>query len=126
MAFAGTKEEKGGKNMKYVAVVFICLTAFILGCGQPYTVGKAVNQEKISQIDLGKSNADQVVSVLGKPDEVERGIPGEEKYIYRYYQDRPTHWWRINEVQEQRLEVTLKEGIAQRVNLVEQDTGKAQ
>ncbi len=111
--------------MKHVAVLFICLMAFILGCGQPYTKGKPVNQEKIAQINLGKSNGDQVVAILGKPDKVEKAIPGEEKYIYYYFQDKPTHFWRVNDVTEQRLEVTLKGGVAQRVNLVEQDTAKA-
>jgi outer membrane protein assembly factor BamE (lipoprotein component of BamABCDE complex) len=112
--------------MKYVAVLFIGLMAFILGCGKPYTKGKPISQEKIAQINLGKSDSSQVVSILGKPDKVEPGKPGEEKYIYFYYQDKPTHFWRVNDVKQQRLEVTLNRGIAQRVNLVEQDVNKAQ
>ncbi len=110
--------------MKYVAVLFVCLMAFILGCGQPYTKSKPINQEKIAQINLGKSDANQVVSIMGKPDKVEPGKPGEEKYIYYYYQDKPTYFWRVNDVTEQRLEVTMSGGVAQRVNLVEQDVNK--
>ncbi len=110
---------------KVAAVIFICLMAFIVGCAKPYTVGKPVTEAKIAQIQLGKSTADQVVSILGKPDKVEPGQPGQERYIYFYYQDKPTKFWRVNDVTQQRLEVTLNGGIAQRVNLVEEDTAKA-
>ncbi len=110
---------------KIVAVFVIGLMAVIVGCGKPYVVGKPVNEAKLAQIQLGKSTADQVVSILGKPEKVEPAPAGGEKYIYYYYQDKPTRFWRVSDVQEQRLEVTLKGGIVERVNLVGADTNKA-
>ncbi len=106
--------------MKILAVLFICLMVAIAGC-QTYTKGTPITKEKVTQIQLGKTNAAQVVSILGKPDKVEPGQAGTEKYIYNYYQDKPSKWYKIDEITQQKLEVTLAGGVAQRISMVEQD-----
>lgn len=105
--------------MRYVAIFLIGFMALTLGCTGPYTLGKPIEQGKLDQIVLGKTNGEQLVSILGQPNKKEPMKSGEEKYIYYYYQDKPNPWWRLSDQEEQRLEVIMASGIAQRIGFVQ-------
>ncbi len=106
--------------MRYAAIALIGVMILAAGCAAPYTFGKQIDQGKMNQIVLGKTNTDQLVSILGKPNKIEPVKAGVENYVYYYYQDKPTHWYKLNDAEEQRLIVTLASGTVQRINLVQQ------
>ena len=106
--------------MKYVAIFLIGFIALTFGCAGPYTFGKPIEQAKLDQIVFGKTNGQQLVSILGQPNKIEPGKSGEEKYIYYYYHDKPNYWWRLDNEQAQRLEVTVAGGVVQRMSMVGQ------
>ncbi len=117
------KERKERQLMKYAAILLVGLLALTMGCGRPYTVGKHLDQAKVGQITPGTTTAGQVESLLGKPEKVEPTAGG-QKYIYYYYQEKPAPWYRLTDVEQQRLEVTMAGGVVQRVNIVQQGINK--
>jgi outer membrane protein assembly factor BamE (lipoprotein component of BamABCDE complex) len=106
--------------MKYTAILLMVFMAVTMGCAQTYTVGNHVDLANVGQITPGKTTADQVVSILGKPEKVEPSGSGSEKYIYYYYREKPAPGYRLADVEQERLEVSIMDSVVQRVNLVQQ------
>ncbi len=110
--------------MKYWAILLMVSMAVTMGCAQTYSVGKHFDMANVSQITPGATTADQLVSLLGKPEKVEPMGSGGEKYIYYYYQEKPAPGYRLADVEQQRLEVSMMNSVVQRVNLVQQRIDK--
>ncbi len=110
--------------MKYWAIPLMVFAAVTIGCAQNYSAGRHFDLANVSQITPGKTTADQLVSLLGKPEKVSPSASGGEKYIYYYYQEKPAPGYRLADVEQQRLEVSMMNSVVQRVNLVQQRIDK--
>ncbi len=65
---------------------------------------------KVKQMQMGQTSIADVEKLLGQPQKIEKAAAGEDVYIY-YYKTQDFHWWTMNEVDQQNLEVTIKDGI---------------
>jgi outer membrane protein assembly factor BamE (lipoprotein component of BamABCDE complex) len=103
-------------NMRYISMVLVLLLAFVFGCAPTLIEGRKIDSAKVKQLAPGKSNVQNVEESFGKPDKIETLPSGEEMYVYQYKVNNP-HWWTVDAVQQQRLEVVLKKGIVQTYKL---------
>jgi len=102
--------------MRYLTIILILVVGFTFSCAAMVTKGRPVGKAQMDQIALGETRVEKLTQILGEPDKKETVKPGEEKYIYSYYQLIP-HWWTKDEVQEQKLEVTVVDGVVTKYNL---------
>jgi hypothetical protein len=103
-------------NMRYISMVLALLLAFVFGCAPTLIEGRKIDSAKVKQLAPGKSNVQTVEESFGKPEKIETLPSGEEMYIYRYEVKNP-HWWTMDAVNKQRLEVVIKSGIVQTYKL---------
>ena len=102
--------------MRYISMILVLLLAFVFGCAPTLIEGRKIDSLKVKQLAPGVSNAQQVEASFGKPDKIEKLPSGEEMYVYGYEVKNP-HWWTMDAVNKQRLEVVLKNGIVQTYKL---------
>jgi len=102
--------------MRYVAIVLILVAGFTFSCASMETKGRPITKDQIAQLAVGETKAEKLTQIFGEPEKKEMVQSGEEKYIYSYYQLIP-HWWTVNEVQQQKLEVTVADGVVTKFNL---------
>jgi outer membrane protein assembly factor BamE (lipoprotein component of BamABCDE complex) len=92
------------------------LLALSIGCGSMVVEGRKIDSARLKQLEPGASQAQKVEELFGKPDKVENLPSGEQKYVYSYaMKSRP--WFTSDQVDNQRLEVTVKDGIVQNYRL---------
>ena len=108
--------------MKYLAIVLVLVLAFAFSCASIETKGRPITKDQMSQLAIGETKADRVTQIFGQPEKKEMGNMGEEKYIYSYYKLIP-HWWTKDEVQQQKLEVTVQDGVVTKYNLRGDEVG---
>ena len=99
--------------MKLANWIFIFMLVLVFGCGPKIIEGRKIDGTKIGEIIKGKTTAEKVVELFGKPEKIEKLPGGGEKYMYRYSQDEYTHWWTLPRLETQQLTVVFKDGIAQ-------------
>ncbi len=92
--------------MRYIGIIFVVLLAFSFGCASAIKEGKKIDAAKVNTLALDQSK-EQVLAAFGPPLKTENRVPGETKYIYHYYFKKP-HWWTVDEVEKQDMEILLK------------------
>jgi hypothetical protein len=97
-------------------VALVLLLAFVFGCAPTLIEGRKIDSAKVKQLAPGVSNAQKVEEFFGKPDKIEKLPSGEEMYVYRYEIINP-HWWTMDAVDKQKLEVVLQDGVVQTYKL---------
>jgi len=109
--------------MRYVSsVILVLLVLSTIGCGQVFTDGRKIDAAKTNALAPGQANAEVVRANFGTPDKVEPAPMGGEKYIYNYYKEIP-HWWTITEMERQRLEIVLQNGVVQNYRFATEEKG---
>jgi hypothetical protein len=108
--------KKEEKEMRYLTIILILVVGFTFSCAATVTKGRLVEKTQMDQLSLGETRVEKLTQIFGDPDKKETVKPGEEKYIYSYYRLIP-HWWTKDEVQEQKLEVTVVDGVVAKYNL---------
>ena len=74
--------------------------------------GRKIDSTKLDQLIAGQTKVAKVEEIFGKPDKVEKLPSGEENYIYLYRREN-AHWWTIDKIDKQKLEVVIKDGVVQ-------------
>ena len=108
--------------MRYVAILLILLLGLTFSCAT-ITQGRPIDRAKMNQLIAGQTKVEKVVEVFGQPDKVERLATGEEKYIYRYYQEIP-HIWTKNEIVKEQLDIIVADGVVKKYDLAGEAVGK--
>jgi len=101
--------------MRYMKVMLVLLLAFSFGCAATIE-GRKINSARLKQLTPGVSQAQKVEELFGKPDKVENLPSGEQMYVYGYELDT-SHWWTMDAMDKQKLEVILKNGVVQSYRL---------
>jgi len=102
--------------MRYISVILVLLLAFIFSCAPTMIEGRKIDSAKLKQLMPGVSNVQKVEALFGKPDKTENLPAGEQMYVYGY-EIKNRHWWTMDAVDKQKLEVTLKDGVVQTYKL---------
>jgi outer membrane protein assembly factor BamE (lipoprotein component of BamABCDE complex) len=97
--------------MKFASVILTLLLAFMFGCATTYQ-GRKIDSEKVKELKVGTVGVEKVTELFGKPDQVEKFPSGVENYIYQYGRDIP-HWWTIDSINSQKLEIQVQDGVVQ-------------
>jgi outer membrane protein assembly factor BamE (lipoprotein component of BamABCDE complex) len=105
--------EKGEIKMKKTSLLLILLLALSVACGPTITKGRWINADNRKEIVNGQTTADRVVELFGKPETIEKLPSGGEKYIYTYYRQQYDHWWTLPKIDDQKLEISIKDGMVQ-------------
>ncbi len=92
--------------MRYIGIALIVMLAFAFGCTPTVMEGRKIDASKVSTLALDQTRG-QVVAAFGEPVKKENLSSGETKYIYHYYLKK-AHWWTVDEVETQDLEVLFK------------------
>ena len=61
-------------------LAFICLLCLV-GCA---TVGRRINQEAVNSIEKGKTTREEVIRLLGSPDQITKDMNGNITMTYMY------------------------------------------
>lgn len=110
--------------MKAIGLIVVLSLLVVAGCGYSIMEGKKFAADKRWEIIKGRTAAEQVVQILGQPTKIEKPSPDQEKYIYRYYREEYTHWWTLPKIEEERLEVLLKNGVVQDYSYIQEGRDK--
>jgi hypothetical protein len=102
--------------MRYMRVMLVLFVAFSFGCASAAIEGRKIDSAKLKQLAPGVSQAQKVEELFGKPDKVENLSTGEQMYFYGYAM-KSSPWWTTEAVDNQRLEVTVKDGVVQNYRL---------
>ena len=102
--------------MRYMKVMLVVLLALSFGCAAATMEGRKIDSAKLKQLAPGVSQVQKVEQLFGKPDRVENLPTGEQKYVYGYDM-KASHWWTMNAMDKQSLEVILKDGVVQNYRL---------
>lgn len=102
--------------MRLLIIVWVAVISFTLACAPTIIEGRKIDPVKVKQMQPGVTKVATVEELFGKPDKIENLPTGEEMYIYGYEIKNP-HWWTVDEVNKQRLEVVLKDGVVQKYKL---------
>ena len=99
--------------MKFAGVILASLLAFMFGCATTYE-GRKIDSAKVDQLAVGTIGTQRVTDLFGTPDQVEKLPSGAEKYMYEYgYKQDISHWWTIDSIKGQKLEIQVKDGVVQ-------------
>ncbi len=99
--------------MKFAGVILTLLLVFMAGCATTQE-GRKIDSAKVDQLALGTTGVERVTDLFGKPDQVEKLPSGAERYVYEYgYKQDNSHWWTIDSMNSQKLEIQVKDGIVQ-------------
>ncbi len=107
--------------------LLLLLLCFCFSCAPTIREGRMIDRAKLNQIVPGKTDTKTLVAILGNPDNATKGQAGQEKYVYHFYQSVPTHWYKLDRVDRQRLEVTITNGVVEKYQILGTDlTGIAE
>ncbi len=109
-------KKKGELKMRYISLSLVLLLAFIFGCAPMIIEGRKIDSAKLKQLQIDVTKTNKVEELFGKPDKIEKLPSGEEMYVYQYDRKNP-HWWTMDAVDKQKLEVVLKDGVVQTYKL---------
>jgi outer membrane protein assembly factor BamE (lipoprotein component of BamABCDE complex) len=98
--------------MRYLTILLIFLVGFTFSCGPTVTEGRRIDAAKVRQMAPGDTQVGKVEEMFGKPTKIEKLPTGEEDYVYIYKTAEP-HWWTLDKVSGQQLNVLVKDGIVQ-------------
>ena len=106
------------KKMRYVVILLVLLLGLTFSCAT-ITQGRPIDRAKMNQLIAGQTKVEKVVEVFGQPDQVEKLAAGEEKYIYRYYQEIP-RIVRKNEITKEQLDIIVANGVVKKYDLAKE------
>ncbi len=109
------------KALNFLLILVLALTA---GCAFGVQEGRMIDRSKLAAIVPGETTADQMVASLGQPMWAVKGQHGEDVYHYRFYQDSPTHWYQLDRQQGQRVDVSVVNGLVQKIDVVDSSVDK--
>jgi hypothetical protein len=92
--------------MRTIGMILLVIVVFVVGCAPTVMEGKKIDAGKVNTLALDQPK-DQVISAFGPPLKTESLPTGEMKYVYHYSFKKP-HWWTVDEVERQDMEVLLK------------------
>lgn len=99
--------------MKFASVILTLVVVFMVGCATTQQ-GRKIDSAKVDQLAVGTIGTQRVTDLFGTPDQVEKLASGAEKYTYEYgYKQDISHWWTIDSIKGQRLEIQVKDGVVQ-------------
>jgi hypothetical protein len=99
--------------MRITSLVLLVLLAFSVSCGPTIIKGRWIDAQKRKEIVNGQTTADRVVELFGKPEKIEKLPSGGEKYTYQYYREQYDHWWTLPIYDNQKLEISIKDGMVE-------------
>lgn len=105
--------------MRIVSFMLALLLVFTFSCAAVYE-GRKIDAAKVKQLNPGGTQVAKVEEVFGKPDKINKSPSGEDIYIYEYCAKHP-HWWTINTLGAQKLEVIVKNGVVQTYKFTEEE-----
>jgi outer membrane protein assembly factor BamE (lipoprotein component of BamABCDE complex) len=98
--------------MKFTILLLTLLLGFTFSCAPLLIEGRKIDPEKVDQLMVGEEKVEKVEEFFGKPTQIEKIASGGEKFVYRYVRINP-HWWTIDKVSKQKLEVVIVDGVVQ-------------
>ena len=108
--------------MRYLVILLIFAVGLTFSCASTTYEGRRIDPAKVEKLTAGDTKVDQVEEMFGKPDRVEQLSSGEENYIYEYCRKDPA-WYTIDDLDAQKLEVFLKDGVLQTYKFSEERKG---
>ena len=67
------------EKLKLSLIIFFIIS--LVGCA---TVGRKINQEAVSSIEKGKTTREEVIRLLGSPDQITKDVNGNITMTYMY------------------------------------------
>lgn len=108
--------------MRILSLLLVLMLVFTLACAPKIIEGRKIDPTKVKQLVAGTTNANKVVELLGPPSKSETLPDGDTLYIYTYRTEDP-HWWTVDDIYSQRLEVTLHKGIVKDYRFTQEEKG---
>ncbi len=108
--------------MKYLTVFLVFAVGLTFSCASATYEGRRIDRAKVETLTAGETKVDQVEEMFGKPDRIEQLSSGESDYIYEYCRKNP-EWYTIDDVDAQKLEVFVKDGVLQTYKFREERKG---
>lgn len=102
--------------MRALIIALAAILSLTLACAPTIIEGRKIDPAKVKQMQIGVTKVTTVEELFGKPDKVEKLPTGKEMYVYSYERKNP-HWWTMDAIDKQRLEIILKDGIVQSYKL---------
>jgi outer membrane protein assembly factor BamE (lipoprotein component of BamABCDE complex) len=107
-------------KLAILILAFFMVSTF--GCVPMVVEGKKIDSAKLDRVNEGQTRLAEIEGLFGKPDKVEKLPSGEEKYYYFYKRENP-HWWTVDRINKQKLEIVIKEGVVQTYKFREEGKG---
>jgi outer membrane protein assembly factor BamE (lipoprotein component of BamABCDE complex) len=98
--------------VRLAILILAFFMVFTFSCAPMIIEGKKIDSAKLDQLNEGQTKLAEIEKLFGKPDKVEKLPSGEEKYLYFYKRENP-HWWTVDRINKQKLEIVIKEGVVQ-------------
>ena len=108
--------------MRYLAIILIFAVGFKFGCASTTYEGRRIDPAKVQKLTAGETKVEQIEEMFGQPDRTEELSSGEFSYIYEYCRKNP-EWYTIDDLDAQKLEIFLKEGVLQTYKFSEERKG---
>ncbi len=108
--------------MKYLTIFLVFAVGLTFSCASTTYEGRRIDRAKVEKLTAGETKVDQVEEMFGKPDRIEQLSSGESDYIYEYCRKNP-EWYTIDDLDAQKLEVFVKEGVLQTYKFREERKG---
>ena len=108
--------------MRYLAILLILAVGFSFSCASTTYEGKRIDRAKVETLTAGETKVEQLEQMFGKPNRIEQLSSGEENYIYEYCRKNP-EWYTIDDLDAQKLEVFVKDGVLQTYKFSEERKG---
>jgi len=96
--------------MRILSLLLVLMLAFTFACAPKIIEGRKIDSAKVKQLVAGTTSVNKVVELLGAPSKTENLPDGDVLYVYTYLTEDP-HWWTVDDIHGQRLEITLHKGL---------------
>ena len=108
--------------MRYLTILLIFAVGLTFSCASTTYQGRRIDRAKVEKLQAGETHVGQVEEMFGKPDRIEQLSSGEDNYIYEYCRKDP-EWYTIDDLDAQKLEVFVKDGVLQTYKFTEERKG---
>jgi outer membrane protein assembly factor BamE (lipoprotein component of BamABCDE complex) len=108
--------------MRYLTILLIFAVGLTFSCASTSYEGRRIDRAKVEKLTAGETRVDQVEEMFGKPDRIEPLSSGEDNYIYEYCRKNP-EWYTVDDLDAQKLEVLVKDGVLQTYKYSEEKKG---
>jgi outer membrane protein assembly factor BamE (lipoprotein component of BamABCDE complex) len=108
--------------MRYLTIFLVLAVGLTFSCASTTYQGRRIDPAKVEKLTSGETKVEEVEEMFGQPDRTEELSSGEINYIYEYCRKNP-EWYTIDDLDAQKLEVFLKEGVLQTYKFTEERKG---